>query len=291
MSSIDSKIQEWVKLATQHTSFVNYKIEMGRTTINGDGFLGNISFVKVINLAKNCSEKCLHLVIKSSKESTILRNEFPLQDCFEKEIYIYDIVMPVYEYLQKSKNVNDLLHFMPLCYASQKTGKNEVLILEDLSVKGFKLWNKLSPMTFDHINLCLEAYANWHALAMALRAKSRTQFRELANQHHLNIQSHFITKTEMLDLQFEMHKAQCSKVFGKDFARNNKTLSFSKDEVKYALIDILFEDQDDHVILHGDSWNNNFMFRTEVILFTTFPNYFTSFCRIMKKESRLKSKW
>lgn len=264
MCNAAQQINQWVKFALQNTNFTKYEVEIQGTAGTGDGFLSNITFARVKTLNNNSKPIYYYLVIKSSKESTILRRQFPLQDCFEKEIYIYNTVKPVFENLQKSCGANHLLDFLPFVYTTQKTRLSELLILEDLSIKNFKLWNKLTPMTFNHIKLCLEAYANWHAFSIALKRKKITEFHKLVKENNINIQSNIIIKLKMLDLHCEMYETECLKALGDEINNLKNTVAFTKDEIKFALIDIFFEDTEDHVILHGDGWNNNFMFRTEV---------------------------
>lgn len=45
-----------------------------------------------------------------------------------------------------------------------------------------------------------------------------------------------------------------------------KDLQFTQKDIKYALIDSFFDDLEDGVMLHGDCWNNNFLFKSNVII-------------------------
>ncbi|RZC40739.1 EcKinase, DUF1679, and/or APH domain containing protein, partial [Asbolus verrucosus] len=256
----DKKIKEWVKLALKNQDLADYTIDVHGQASKEDGYLGNIIFVTVTGKTKADTEKSLNFVIKSSKESLDLRNQAPIKEAFEKEIFIYDEVKTAFDDFQHDKGVEKLLEIMPHCYATRITDTGELLILENLRPQGYSLWDRKVPMTFAQVKMILKMYGKWHAICMAFRKQRPEIFRKFV-ENNVNVFSCFVSKTKMVDYFAELFASVRDAVISIDEIDVLKRLQFSKDDVKYILTDMYFDDPDHHVILHGDCWNNNFLFK------------------------------
>jgi hypothetical protein len=126
-------------------------------------------------------------------------------------------------------------------------------------------------MTYDHIKLVLQAYGKWHAFSLALRNKRSQTFEKLV-KNKINSFSSFVQKMQMVDIMFQVFER------AKDLSRitNNERelLQFTTSEIKNIFTDFYAEDPARQVILHGDCWNNNFMFKTEVNSVMSAQHYF-----------------
>ncbi|RZC41631.1 EcKinase and/or APH domain containing protein, partial [Asbolus verrucosus] len=64
------------------------------------------------------------------------------------------------------------------------------------------------------------------------------------------------------DIQEKFNKSKENLIRSQEVERLEE-VRFNKEEIKYIVSDMLFEDPQHHVILHDDCWTNNFMFKYE----------------------------
>lgn len=136
-----SVIEKCVQQIVDKQNIKNYQFEIEGGSSKGDGYLGDITFVTIIGQTESNIKKKFDIVIKSAAKSKRFRERVPIRNCFMKEIYHYETVVPVFKNLQKDENVQGLLNYIPDIYASQKTEGNEFLALENLKMKGFSVWD------------------------------------------------------------------------------------------------------------------------------------------------------
>ena len=237
----DKKVSELLKLVTKDENFIDYKIQVLGKTERGDRYLGKVTFASVTGKTKNEDTKGLNLVIKTSAENELLRNELPIKRLFELEIYIYE----------KS---------LPTCYLTRNFENNEALILENLKARGFEMANRKIPLTFLQVRLVLEGYGKWHAFSLALRYKQPETFKRLVKNYG-NMWSTYISQVKMAHIFFQYYEEV--RTFWED-DKDVASIKFSESEVTSILMSLVFEDLDHAVILHGDSWTNNFMFKVKI---------------------------
>ncbi|XP_063932763.1 uncharacterized protein LOC135144643 isoform X3 [Zophobas morio] len=247
-----------MKLLIRHEGFIEYTVEIQGKTGRGDGYVGKVTFVSVIGKTNTEDKKELNLVIKSSTQNELLRSQLPIKEFFELEIYIYDKVIPAFRNFQYEMGFeSDFLKSLPSCYLAQNLENEEALILENLKSQGFEMANRKIPLTFEHIKLVLESYGKWHAFSLALRYKRPDSFKQLV-ENLGDMWSIYILKTKLARVFFQYYE-EVRKFWenGTDVA----LVKFSENEVTSILTSLLSEDLDHTVIIHGDCWTNNFMFK------------------------------
>ncbi|KAJ3666348.1 hypothetical protein Zmor_001796 [Zophobas morio] len=174
------------------------------------------------------------------------------------KIYVYNKVIPTFRNFQHEMGFeSDFLKSMPICFLTQNLENEEALILENLKSQGFDIANRKIPLTFEHIKLVLESYGKWHAFSLALRYKRPKTFAQLVKNFG-NMWPTSVLETKTAHVIFQ-HYEEVRK-FWKD-NRDVASVKFSENEVTYILTCLLSEDLDDAVIVHGDCWTNNFMFK------------------------------
>ncbi|XP_068894083.1 uncharacterized protein [Tenebrio molitor] len=252
----DQEISEWVQIAVKNENFTEFEIEVHGETKKDDGYVGTIVFVTVIGTTTTGHQKCLNLAIKAPKSSKTLREQMPIDKFFEKEIHIYAQVVASFGAFLQEEKCKFLLDFLPECYAMRKTRYKELIILENLKTKGYVMCDRKVPMTFDHVKLVLQTFGKWHALSLALKTKRPKVFEELVADN-VNMFCYYITTANMVDTVFDYTEevkiaSNLSEV---------EQLKFSRDDIRNIFSNLLFEHPEDHVILHGDGWTNNLMFK------------------------------
>lgn len=149
----------------------------------------------------------------------------------------------------------------PQCYRTVKKEFNECLLLEDLSVRNFRMIDKYTEaVTADHVNLVLKALAKFHAISFALRDQQPEKFLKFASK----LKETFISEENIhLHDYFDGMKARIRGILLKVEADEHlitkiETL-FERPAIK-ILTDCLSK-QYETAILHGDVWQNNTLFR------------------------------
>ena len=256
-----AKIKKWVEVALKQYDIFNYEIEIEGQTDKGDGFAGDINFIKVFGHTKSGAKKTIYLATKSTKDNEKVREKAPLKEASFKEIFVYDKVRPTFQKFQEERGVEKWIDIMPYCYATDVSDNSEVLIFENLRTEGFQLWNKSLPMTIRHIQLVLEAYGWWHALSFALKIQKPDVFKELVRDN-VNMFTYVLTEMKFdVIMEREFQNAMALNENDLDILKH---VDYSEEDVMYAFKDMYFEEADYHVILHGDCWNNNFLFKSLV---------------------------
>ncbi|XP_068895352.1 uncharacterized protein [Tenebrio molitor] len=252
----DQRIREWVQIAIENEKFREYEIEVHGKTGKADGYLGKVAFVTVTGVTKAGHKKSLNLVIKSPSQSSTLREQIPIDEVFQKEIYIYDEVVTSLRAMLQDEKLENLLDFLPQCYATRKTITKELIILENLKFRGYDLYDRKIPMTQDHIQLVLQTYGRWHALSFALKKKRPEIFEKLVRDN-VDMFCYYVMKVKVdgpiFDFTEEVKEA-CDLL-------DVKQLQFSRSDVSNIFKNLFCEDPEFHVILHGDCWTNNLMFQ------------------------------
>ncbi|RZB84913.1 EcKinase, DUF1679, and/or APH domain containing protein [Asbolus verrucosus] len=233
----------------------DYKVDIGGNTAKGDGYLGEITFLKV-----STTRKDYNLVIKSAKKSEELRRQTPVKDAYDREIFFYRAIFPILNEFQLQKCVEKPFVNVPKCYSLSTEDTKEAIILQNLKTVGFELHDRKQPMNMDHILLVFRQYGRFHGLSLALRHRKPSVFKSMT-KNLTDIMGKFIMQAQMLD------------VFYKEFDNLKKVLEdegqmealkkydgFEK-EFESILINMSDENTVPSVITHGDCWNNNFMFK------------------------------
>lgn len=230
----------------------DYSLNINPGSAKGDGYLGDIYSVKIHNKTDD-----IDIIVKAATKNPIARKDIPIQILFRNEIDFYTRIFPVLSRLQNEKNVSN-----PFEIAKYFTGTlnecEEVLILENLKVQGYKIHTRRRLLDELHVILALKAYAKFHALSFALRSKN---FEELAN-----------LATNVIPLMYpnliNAMKVQMWKCV--DILKRNGLIEESKaaERITENAEDILYiiKPDDYSVIVHGDCWSNNIMFQYDVIL-------------------------
>ncbi|KAF2904589.1 hypothetical protein ILUMI_01587 [Ignelater luminosus] len=260
--------------------FQDYKIENTDGSTRGDGYIGIMKTVKII--AKD--NRVLNLIVKSASKSDALRSQVPIERIFKRETYLYDTVFVAFKTFETEKGLRPC-HLVPKFYNSLSENKCEVIILENLKEIGYKLYERRIPMNEDHVRLVLTEYGRLHALSFALKDQDPKKFQNITgcmNDHFVEymLQSGFLNN-------FIKPCIKAQDAFDK--SKDKRILDAYKAflETIRSFFEGLLKDIDEYsVILHGDCWTNNMMFKYEDTLNSTKP---TEVCFFDFQISRLGS--
>lgn len=174
--------------------------------------------------------------------------------------------MPCFRQFEQSKGVtleNGGFIEYPKCYRTVDVAPEELVFLEDLCLREFRLIDKATEqLTIDHIRLCMQALGKYHAISFALKDQHPEKFKELT----ANLDEPFFSRSNKF----------IRSLFNKHWELTLAALSNEEDtHLKDKLVKLLekepFELLSDcvemnaftpaNVIGYGDFWQNNTMFR------------------------------
>ncbi|KAJ8926031.1 hypothetical protein NQ315_009886, partial [Exocentrus adspersus] len=236
----------------------NYEITVHDANKKGEGYLGEILFLKLEE--KNNSKQVLELVVKQAFTSETIRNVVPIREVFQNEIYFYT---QVWKRLNKfQERIPSRYHFQKLarCIASVSDLNSEKIVFENLKFLGFELQDKKLPLSKEQFELIMKEYGKFHALSFAYKALCPDNYAELVKE----LQDVYSTLINGEGFQSGM------KIVNEICMENLKGTVDERIIEKYKLYTDnyveMFQDSLDcrtkyTVITHGDCWSNNMMFK------------------------------
>ena len=252
---------EKVALAEGFQSF-SLNIEAGSSV--GDGFVGILFKVTII---ENNSDKQLHVVVKAPPENMARRRDFGAMEMFEREVYVYNVVLPEFIQFQEEHRITKSTGFFnfPKCYFAEFNVERDdsLIIMEDLRTTEHKMWDKFVPTNYEHTKLFVAALGRFHAVSFAMKQQRPEQF---AKFKQMNDQ---MTEKMMSEQMVMMMHASIDRAVGtlndNEQQKKNKILNV-KDNFASIMKELVSGEISEpySVIGHGDCWSNNFMYKYQV---------------------------
>jgi hypothetical protein len=170
-----------------------------------------------------------------------------------KEMEMYQKSLPEFKRLLDS--INEDSDFFPNVLAV--VWKHDVIILEDLVTKKFVMADRLVGLDMDHIKMALRKLARMHAASAMILAEDPSAFAHLDT-------GLFTRKTDVYHVMYEsLCEALVEEVNEWDgYEYYAKKLNKVRNPlVSYARRSFDCDDGDFHVLIHGDLWTTNMMYK------------------------------
>lgn len=240
----------------------DYHIETDDSAATANGYLGVIFFVQVTH-----RKGTLHLVVKAGTQNKNQRNFINVGEIFVREVFFYKEIFPAMLEFQKERLVSHPFLGVAKCYDAYLGTDSEGFVLENLKAKGFRLWNRLIPMDENHVKLVLQEYGRFHALSVAMKDQNPQKFKQLTHNYDDTFKE-FLKSTNSVEnyrARFGILADLLRKQGRSDVAEKvKKFLS----EIEDFMMNCSGATDPHSVILHGDCWCNNIMFKYEVNQFS-----------------------
>lgn len=283
MGDLAPYVKELIGDIAASEGFINYKIETRSGSKNADGFMGVMARVVISGEQEDkngeIKSKQLNLLCKLIPDNEQRRKEFNSDDIFGREALMYNKILPLITGFQREKGLTDDECFVsyPKCYAAVADAKIDqfVVIMEDLAPKGFVMWNKRQPTAVNHCTHIMEELAKMHSVSFALKDQRPDVYDELRKVTDLWAPQ--MANNGMLNMMNVSFDKAIDVLEREDHIQIAKELKANVQEILEWFLDGGAWEPFG-VILHGDCWINNHMFRYENGVDNTFYSLLLLLC-------------
>ncbi|CAH1111217.1 unnamed protein product [Psylliodes chrysocephalus] len=253
MDRDSSELISWFKKAAGTEKCT---VELEGMKEKGDGYVADIIFAKVTLDEPHHNGKQLYLAAKASKTSLELRKL--LSEICQREVAFYRDIVPIFQQFQQEKSLKEPFQALPKCYTAFQTENAEVIIQENMTIKGYVLHNRRIPMNINHIKLVLSNYAKFHAISLAIRDQKPKVFETIEKTCYDMV----LEKISMIGAMYEKSVRKVIKNLN-EVGRMDLKKRYEKlvePNVVEIVKDLLLDVPDERVLTHADCHNGNFMF-------------------------------
>ncbi|XP_055614509.1 uncharacterized protein LOC129760857 [Uranotaenia lowii] len=240
-----------------------YKVHFESGSSKGDGFVGEMFRARITEVARELIVLC-----KIPPRNEARRQQFGAMTIFERESTAYSKFLPAMHEFQRERGVTDELGIgffhTPKCYFAMcdEAKQESLIIMNDLRLSGYRMWNKLVPVNYEHVRLMMIALGKLHALSFAMKDQRPDIFEEFKVKDGLvEMMNNFEPFQQMMN--FNMDRATSV------LEPHEEKLRQKMDRLKTDMLSDLNKLTDAAtaepyaVLGHGDCWVNNMMFAYE----------------------------
>ncbi|XP_026330464.1 uncharacterized protein LOC113237959 [Hyposmocoma kahamanoa] len=237
--------------------FKNVKVEVLPVGNAGDNYVAN---VQRISVEKN--GESFKMIAKVAPKNDMKRTLGNIRLLFQNENVMYTEVLPKFTELEKAANIpeKERLRYA-ICYGTYLEEPNEIILLQDLEVPGFKMLDRFSSLADDNVRMVLKNFANLHSLSYVLKYKEPETFEKFTK----GLANFWLILVDVPEITgwFTQIDADVQTLLDDDkykTAVKNAAGQMIPRAAKLAKIDA---DSKFSVIQQGDAWTNNIMFKIE----------------------------
>ncbi|KAJ4443275.1 hypothetical protein ANN_04943 [Periplaneta americana] len=212
------------------------------------------------------STKIINLYIKSLPINSQKRQKQYCSTFFKNEVLFYTIIVPGFSTFLREHFPRFQHSFLPVpkCYSAESDGENDVVIMEDLTSRGFTIPDRLKVLGIPELYLVMEHLGRFHGVSLAMKIIDPENFQKIREPL---TESAFIKSTldewgDVLEFSFDDVLNEVQKQFPEDSDYVLKWKRFRNGllDRMTALCHSYPEDEPYNVITHGDMWTCNFMY-------------------------------
>lgn len=255
-----SFVNKLVQSVIEDLHLDDYHFEIDNSSATANGYMSLIFFVEVRH--KNGT---LHLAVKASTQDEEQRKFADFSQVFALEIHIYKNVFQAFDEFQKERSIQRPFNGVAKYFLGCSKEGSEGLVLENLRATGFCLANRQEPLDENQVVLVLREYGRFHAISYAMKDQKPKKFRQLT-ENMIDCFKIFLERPGSIE-NYQARFGILSDVLRK---QNCKNVAERIDRFISRIPDFMINcaKPDDHhsVILHGDCWTNNIMFKYRVTI-------------------------
>uniref|UniRef100_A0A182J9E2 CHK kinase-like domain-containing protein n=1 Tax=Anopheles atroparvus TaxID=41427 RepID=A0A182J9E2_ANOAO len=232
-------------------------LDVRPATEAGDNYASVLYRVRVsVQVHGAESQTAVSLIVKALPKLALSEEMVQQMNLFPKEMAMYGKVLPALEQLYHQRGRSEVV-FGPRCL-KHGTEPTDVIVLEDMRDREFRMANRRQGMDMEHIHVVLRRLAEFHAGTVA-------HFGQRGPVEVKFLEGMFAEKGRKMHEQFQaLHAAFLHKVIS-GWSEKGK---FIADLMKHwgmdmfdAMLRVTRADPDKfNVLNHGDMWCNNVLF-------------------------------
>lgn len=228
----------------------------------GDGYMGELFKVFIREDGREDM-----VILCKTLPSHEIRKQYTIS-LFHREVEAYNEVLPLIKKFQLEKGITEesvegFWNFPKSYYAYCDMRKLEgLIIMEDLREKGFRMWNKLEPVDYEHTKLVMKQLGKMHAISFALKEQQPETFEKFKRFGDPLSQLIMYDPTKGMT---RMMNGTCERAV----AALDESDAFCKRKMEAIrgvttdlyIKDAAAEEAEPYAVLgHGDCWINNMMY-------------------------------
>lgn len=206
----------------------------------------------------------VQLIIKTSPQDALRRQMYSSSLQFTREHYTYNIVFPALEKFQRQYLLQSQIfaHYPKILQSSMEATK-EFIILEDLCPLRYHTSYRPEALSFAKCMSVIKTLAQFHAISFAYKDQRPDEFEKLTNSL---VEITFKDRENKILDPFLYRFIECGILTLSDSEEDRRVKGRLEQfqEVYASLMRECVGAKEDAVILHGDCWMSNLMFRKEV---------------------------
>lgn len=208
----------------------------------------------------------IRLIAKIPPKSSYRRQMYNSARHFAREHFIYEYMFPAFEKFQRLhlKEQYIFKHY-PRCVAASSVYEDEYVLLNDLSLQGFQNSDRPTPLHFDKCVAVLKTIAKFHAISFAMKDQQPEKLAKLTSKLNEIMFTAPINNSFENFLKKNVEYSLTTLDPEKDKVIIKKLLEFRENYANF-MVDCCAE-KEDAIVLHGDCWISNMMFRRNHVSF------------------------
>lgn len=141
---------------------------------------------KILVSRSGCDD--LHLFAKVASFSETMRTKVNADWIYTNEQFVYTRIVKIYDDLQQSYDIPLEHRFLfPKYFGHSSTHGHEGIVTDDLSVLGYKSYDRLASMDWEYASKSVETLAKFHALSMVFALEQPDEFEKIAAEMQYGI--------------------------------------------------------------------------------------------------------
>lgn len=258
ISDLSVEQKDLIGNVLKEKGFKNVKVEVQPVGNAGDNYVAN-----VLRISVERDGESFKIIAKVAPKNDMKRTLGNIPLLFQNENVMYTEVLPKFTELEKAANIpeKERLRYA-ICYGTYLEAPNEIILLEDLEVPGFKMLDRFTSLTDDNVKIILKNFASLHSLSYVLKYKEPESFEKLVKR----LANFWLILVDVPEITswFSQIDADVQTLLNDDkykTAVKNAVGQMIPRAAKLAKIDARSKFS---VIQQGDAWTNNIMFTIEV---------------------------
>ncbi|XP_065094901.1 uncharacterized protein LOC135715653 [Ochlerotatus camptorhynchus] len=145
----------------------------------GDGFVAEMFRASITE-----GDRKLVVLCKIPPINDARRQSFGAMPVFDREVQAYSKFLPAIYEFQRKKGVTEEMGIgffnAPQCYLAyiDEAKEESVIIMDDLRLKDYRMWNKMVPVNYEHARLLMIQLGRLHAVSFALKDQQPDVFEQ-----------------------------------------------------------------------------------------------------------------